>query len=543
MKLSQKVLRRMAGMAGAIDISIALSEWMGRSPRIDTSWRHVEGWVDDLVKNETSHHENPNSARLRILFFAIYPHWIDYSMAIATLLCGRGISVDFRWLGEMTPLASYPRPARESFWKRQAGMKGNTHLHSRLLLQSLDRAELAPIDDRMKQCAQAQAQIDVSYLLKKERVNVLEDPVDRETFAERYERNLRAIRLVTAAFRKQPFSRLLLGNGGVLEFGAVYRYFQSLDVPVTTFESVDIRNRIWIAHHESVVRADTSGLWKADEPHVVTPERRDRVLEIMKMRQTPDSDKFVIPYQSVSPASARMIRKQMNLDEHRPTVLVCPNVPFDAVFYAGGRQVFSGMWEWLVETCRALALRKDCQVIVRCHPAEPYFDTKETALFLLNEYLPDLPDHIHIVAPGDSISTYSLMEICDLGVVFASTTGLEMAVRGIPVVCGNPSQHYNRKGFTTDPDSREDYFGAIDRILKNSAGSRLTDRQVELAYCYADLYFNQWYRRFPWQAQSLWADMKAWPIGRILSEEGQREFGPVLDELVNGPAALSVRHE
>jgi hypothetical protein len=258
----------------------------------------------------------------------------------------------------------------------------------------------------------------------------------------------------------------------------------------------------------------------------------------MKMRQTPGTDEFVIPYQKASPAAARDIRKQFTLDDRKPTVLICPNVPFDAVFYTGGRQVFSGMWEWLVETCRELSGRNDCQVIVRCHPAEPYFDTKETAGALLNEYLPTLPDHVRIVAPTDHVSTYSLMEVTDVGVVFASTTGLEMALRGIPVVCGNPSQHYNRKGFTIDPDSREAFFGAIDRILKNPASGRLTERQVELASCYADLYFNRWYRRFPWQAQSLWADMKTWPISRILSEEGQKEFGPVLDELVT-----SSRHE
>jgi len=152
-----------------------------------------------------------------------------------------------------------------------------------------------------------------------------------------------------------------------------------------------------------------------------------------------------------------MVRAQINLDDRRPTVLVCPNVPFDAVFFRR-RQVFSGWWEWLVRTCRALALRDDCQVIVRCHPAEPYFDTKETARALLNEYLPTLPDHIHLVAPTDHISTYSLMEVSDLGIVFASTNRLEMALRGIPVVCGNPSQHYNRKGFTLDADSRDDYF-------------------------------------------------------------------------------------
>lgn len=541
MKLIDNVLRRAAGMPGAVEISVAIADLLGRPPRIDTSWRHLDRWVEELDQSRRSLNTDVSPSQ-PILFFAIYPQWIDYSLAIATLLTGKGVSIDFRWMGEMTPLSSRRRPVRESFWQRQAEKKSTSFSHARLSLQSLDQTEPAPLEDLMRNCAEYQSRIDVSYLSQKERVDIIGNPLDRQIFTERYERNLVAIRRVVAAFRRKPHSRLLLGNGGVLEFGAIYRYFQAAGVPVTTFESVDIRSKIWISHHESVVRADTSGLWKADEPHVVDAERRERILRIMKTRQTPESNNLVIPYQKALPSSARSIRKQLHLDDRRPTVLICPNVPFDAVFYSGGRQVFSGMWEWLVESCRELAQRSDCQVVVRCHPAEPYYDTKETARALLDEFLPSLPEHFHIVSPTDRISTYSIMEVTDLGVVFASTTGLEMALRGIPVVCGNPSQHYNRKGFTIDPDTREEFFGAIDRVLKNAGEARLTDRQMELAYCYADLYFNHWYRRFPWQAQSLWSDMKAWPMNRILSAEGEIEFGPVLDELVNGPRSSGNHH-
>jgi hypothetical protein len=540
MKLVNRTLRRLAGVPGALDISVSLAAMLGRPPRIDTSWRHLERWLEEL--KESGNGVVPRSGNTdSILFFAIYPQWIDYSLAIAALLVGRGVSVDFWWSGEMTPLADRQRPVREAFWKRQAARKSSQVHHARLGLYSLD--QLTPSDETelMHTCAETQARIDVSYLLQKERIDLEGAPRDRAVFDERLKRNLDAVRKVAAAYERKQYSRVLLGNGGVLEFGAVYRYLQSAGIPVTTFESVDIKSRIWISHHESVVRADTSGLWKADEPHVVTLERRERVLRIMHMRQTPGENHLVIPYQKSSPASARSIREKLDLSDAVPTVLICPNVPFDAVFYSGGRQAFSGMWEWLVETCRYLGNRSDCQVVVRCHPAEPYYDTKETARALLHEYLPELPHNIHIVAPTADVSTYSIMEVTDLGIVFASTTGLEMALRGIPVVCGNPSQHYNRKGFSIDPDSREEFFAAIDHYVIDPKARRLTERQIELAYCYADLYFNHWYRHFPWQAQSLWADVKRWPMTRVLSAEGVKEFGPVLDELVSGRAGTSGR--
>jgi len=86
-------------------------------------------------------------------------------------------------------------------------------------------------------------------------------------------------------------------------------------------------------------------------------------------------------------------------------------------------------------------------------------------------------------------------------------------------------------------------FGTIDRILKDPASNRLTSRQVELAYCYADLYFNHWYPDGSLAVAVSLGRHEGLAYRRILSEEGQKEFGPVLDELVNGPAAGYPRHE
>jgi hypothetical protein len=540
MKILHKAYRLLAGIPGAVDLSVKLADLLGRPPRIDSSWRHLSGWLNSLDPS-VSRPTPPDSRNSSpILFFSVYPHWIDYSLAIATLLVGRGAPVDFWWLDHMTPLAERPRPVREAYWKRQARRQEKEMSHSQLVLRNLSQIEPSEPTELMRKCAAQQAHIDVSYLLQKERIELESSERDRAVLAERFERNLEAIRRVAAAYQTRNYSHVLLGNGGILEFGAVYRYFQAMGARVTTFESVDIRNRIWVSHGASVVRADTSDLWNEDVPHILTQERRERVLGFMQERQKSDSGHLVIPYQKASPASARSIRKSLGLSEDRPIVLICPNVPFDAVFYSGGRQVFSEMSLWLVETCRYLTSRPHCQVVVRSHPAEPYYHTTETAAALLAEHIGPLPSHIKFVAPTDDISTYSIMEIADLGIVFASTTGLEMALRGIPVICGNPSQHYNRKGFTSDPETREDFFAAIDHVISDPQACRLTRRQMELAFCYADIYFHHWYRGFPYQAQTLWKDLQEWPVPRVLSEEGLGRFGAVLDELAGkSPVSIS----
>src|SRR3546814_7890795 len=117
------------------------------------------------------------------------------------------------------------------------------------------------------------------------------------------------------------------------------------------------------------------------------------------------------------------------------------------------------------------------------------FDTLETAEALLREALPVLPPNVRFVPPHAPLNTFAIMQVADAGAVYASTTGLEMAMRGIPVVCGNPEQHYNDKGFTTDPASRDGYFAALAAAVAHP--KRLPPERVDLALRYAALYRSQ----------------------------------------------------
>lgn len=48
--------------------------------------------------------------------------------------------------------------------------------------------------------------------------------------------------------------------------------------------------------------------------------------------------------------------------------------------------------------------------------------------------------------------------------------------------------------------------------------SRLTARQVELSWCYADVFFNDWPKPFPWSVgRKFWSDLKEWPISRMVA--------------------------
>jgi len=118
--------------------------------------------------------------------------------------------------------------------------------------------------------------------------------------------------------------------------------------------------------------------------------------------------------------------------------------------------------------------------------------------------------------------------------VYTTTTGLEMAMDGIPVmVCG--ATHYRKRGFTLDPQNWEEYFGTLDKALATPEVGRLTQEQVEASWNYAYRFFFQFPRPFPWRLVEFWQDYELWPLGRILSEEGQSKFGDTFRSLVGEP--------
>jgi hypothetical protein len=130
----------------------------------------------------------------------------------------------------------------------------------------------------------------------------------------------------------------------------------------------------------------------------------------------------------------------------------------------------------------------------------------------------------------EKINTYDIMEIASLGLAYTTTVGLEMAMRGVPVITAADT-HYRGRGFTFDPASWEDYFNRLDGILSDLPGHRLSSDQIETAWNYAYRFFFEYPLDFPWRLMHFWKDVDIWPLKRVLSEEGQKEFSQTFQYL------------
>lgn len=178
-----------------------------------------------------------------------------------------------------------------------------------------------------------------------------------------------------------------------------------------------------------------------------------------------------------------------DVDRSRPGRLVTlfTNLTWDSAVI-GQELAFPSIQAWLAGAIEAFAQRPDDELIVRIHPAEaklPGKQTREPIGAFIDSRFPVLPPNVRVVGATDPTSSYPLMLASDAGLVFTSTTGLELAIRGKPVIVAGRT-HYRDKGFTVDVATPEEFVAALDKALADPAALA---PDLELARRYAYLFF------------------------------------------------------
>lgn len=178
------------------------------------------------------------------------------------------------------------------------------------------------------------------------------------------------------------------------------------------------------------------------------------------------------------------IAKLLNIDIEKKSIgILFTNLPWDASL-AGVDVVFKNPFEWIYETINWFTHRNEKLLIVKVHPAEEIHGTHLSFLSFIHSKFPELHENIKILPPKTEISTYGLFDIADYGIVYTSTAGLEMVIRGFPVIT-TAQTHYRERGFTFDAADKEEYFDLLENVEKLET----TPKMMDLANKYGYLHF------------------------------------------------------
>lgn len=469
----------------------------------------------------------PASGGKRILVMGSLRWWLEYATAMAVLLRAQGHRVDLGYL----PYRRWVLPVSRFDAQRQSALirRSLAPLDQWLGFIDLSSPSDASLPERLEAAIEEQSRLDVQYTLQREDVD-WEDGEAHALLTLRRERNRVAAESATALFNANRYDMVIIPNGSILEFGAVYRAAQHAGVPVATFEFGEQRERMWLAQNAEVMRLDTSELWAARGGISLTSDEDAAVKNLYQARRGARLWKnFTRQWQAAESQGAREVREQLRLDPERPLALLCTNVVGDSL--ALDRQVFTaGMEDWLSQTVRYFENHPETQLVVRVHPGE-LLGAGHPSVDIVHAALPELPEHVIVVPPESKLNTYDLIELAQFGLVYTTTVGMEMAMTGLPVVVSGAT-HYRGKGFTYDPDNLDAYFDVLGQLSENAGESRLTEEQVALAWRYAQRFFFEYPFPFPWHLVTFWDDISERSMTQLILDSGMETYQRTLDALV-----------
>jgi len=478
----------------------------------------------------------------KLLLFATLHYWVEQAAMVGLALRGMGHEVTIAYLPYsdwrkelnsfdlrrqdlytrrvLTPMDGLAKSV--SLLEPSAGFRqaqpGDSERHAR-------RAVSLPVE--LEKAVETASAFDTMYTLQVE-----EFDRDSELYRLRLRMNRSAALTALALLQNERPDAVLVPNGLVTELGVFYQVARYLDLQTVTYEFNDQREQIWLVQNGIVMHQNTDALWAARGKTPLTKDEREQIAALEDARTSAKKyGKGTRFWQDVASMGGEQLRETLGLDE-RPVALLATNVLGDSLTL--GRNAFAeSMAEWITKTVQYFAKRNDVQLVVRVHPGERLMKGP-SMIGVIERAVPERPAHIRVIGPDEKINTYDCMEIAGLGLAYTTTVGMEMAMRGVPVILAG-NTHYRGRGFTFDPSSWEEYFAMLDQILSAPSAYRLDREQVETAWNYAYRFFFEFPMPFPWRLMHFWKDTEIWPLGRVLSDEGQAEYKKTFDYLAGEP--------
>jgi hypothetical protein len=476
--------------------------------------------------------------------FCAYRGQFTIDLAFAALLLWRGHSVTFAYIPKLrspikVPLADHPSAGA---YLKAALAKLSAASGGRLTVVDLSEFES---DDGVVDRVFLERQAHSDAVMRLQRETIDSGRAEDAEVLEHYRRTGARTQQMASRFlsgRRDHFDLAVVGNGTTFESANVCNVLKRVGIPLNTYEKFAFRS-VRVMNHGDDFRSflDLDLVWNLRDQLGYAGSYREfavrKARALVDARRRSSTDTWAWTLQRSPSQSTLEALAAAGVDPQRPFVLVCTNVPYDAGYDKFCR-IFPSMREWLVHTVRLLIERTDLQIVVRAHPGEAaHYGGKERS----DENLAAAgftPTERLVVIPGEGpINTYGLMEACKFGIVFSSTTGLEMAMMGKPVVVG-ADVYYGRRGFTTDVDSRDDYDLRIVELADVPARPALRLEQSEDAALFHFIlhYVMQW--PYPWHKGG---DVASVAPDRLIRSGAIEKFVPMIDALATPPDEFRAR--
>jgi hypothetical protein len=249
---------------------------------------------------------------------------------------------------------------------------------------------------------------------------------------------------------------------------------------------------VFLSHEEAAPKYDVSDAWAASSLLPLLPDEERAVTDLVGRRSR--GENVIETYWAAGQTERTPLADFLRIPDTSKVAVLYTNVIWDTAMQDRD-VVFPDMFAWLERTIDLFAARQDWTLVIRVHPAETQLEGRESydrvAEWISGKY-PTLPANVRVVPPAQAVDSYALMRLARLGLVYASTAGLELTLHKVPLVVAGDA-HYRGKGFTYDPVSVEEFDATVTGLLDGQLSAN--GESTALAQRYAHLFFLR--RTFP----------------------------------------------
>ena len=199
-----------------------------------------------------------------------------------------------------------------------------------------------------------------------------------------------------------------------------------------TYEIAPRENALVFGQEVVAPAFDTNAVWErvVDQPLAAQAAALDRLLTDRARGIGAHESYYDDPEEDLD-----AIRRELGIGANQRVVSLYTNLSWDsAALYQDA--AYGSMLDWVEAAVRSVSGLPETVLVVRIHPAEARWGTRERVRETVEGRIDRLPANVRFIEAEQAISSYTLLDLSDLVLAYTSTIGLEGATR----VCRSPSQ-------------------------------------------------------------------------------------------------------
>lgn len=288
-----------------------------------------------------------------------------------------------------------------------------------------------------------------------------------------------------AAFNNKKYDALIMQHGIYASWGSFIDYFRNKGIKCYMIDASGYHDSKIV--FDSYLKEDNYSKYLETRKQVeLTQQEESELDEFLYKRMNfiaYNTDIVQLEYQNKLPKEYFD-----SLKDYKKVIGLFTNLQWEGGLI-GANICFEGIYNWVDYSIELAKKRKDIKLIIKPHPWDQH--SYESVDDYIKKKYPDLPKNITVLSPQLNLKAYELFEYIDYGIVCTGTLGLEMSLKGIPVITVGRG-HYRGKGFT---------FDALDKISYEkyylNESLVMTENMKKKVREYAYYYFIKTFIDFP----------------------------------------------